>query len=296
MGADRNPGSDDSLSFLILGQCVHVECTHPELRHWLKVNFGAMATPNPGIPPGLRYRVDGNASGAFSLIRDGQEACVGMDPGDMLFLLEQDLVVTLQKRRPDLYFLHSAALERNGRACLLAAEAGSGKSTTAWGLLHHGYGYLSDELCPIDLESMRVYPYAHALCLKHDPSPPYAIPSGALRVGDRIHVPVDRLPGTAVSLPSPLGAVFLVKHRPDRSTPDVRQVSRAEASAHLYVTALNALAHPSRGLDAVVRIAEHVPCFAVDAADLSATCALISSTMDQIVARGVKATGTSRRR
>jgi hypothetical protein len=296
MGTDRKPGSGHSLSFLILGQCVRVECPHSELRRYLKVNFGAMATPTPGIPAALRYRIENGASGSFSLIRDGHEACVGADPGDMLFLLEQDLIVTLQKRRSDLYFLHSAAVEYKGRACLLAAESGSGKSTTAWGLLHHGFSYLSDELSPVDLESMHVHPYAHALCLKQEPAPPYAIPAASLHVGRRIHIPPDALPCATLTLPTPLGAVFLVKHRPELAAPGVRPVSRAEASAHLYVTALNALAHPSRGLDAVVRIAEHVPSFAVDAADLSATCALICSTMVQIAARRTKSENPSGRR
>jgi hypothetical protein len=56
-------------------------------------------------------------------------------------------------------------------------------------------------------------------------------------------------------------------------------MSPAEASARLYLTALNALSHPNRGLDAAIAIAEHVPCFAIDSADLPATCALIRSAI-----------------
>ncbi len=56
----------------------------------------------------------------------------------------------------------------------------------------------------------------------------------------------------------------------------------AEAAARLYVNALNALAHSNRGLDAVVRIAEGVQCFALGAADLQSTCALIRSVMERV--------------
>ena len=125
--------------------------------------FGAVLYPMPDSVPVLDYRVESRPGESLALLRNGQEVSIVQSPDDMLFLLEQDVTVELQKRRSDLYFLHSAAIERQGKAWLLAAESGSGKSTTAWGLLHHGFGYLSDELSPIDLDSMRVFPYAHAL-------------------------------------------------------------------------------------------------------------------------------------
>ena len=196
-----------------------------------------------------------------------------------MFLLEKDLTVELQKRRPDLYFLHSAALERKGKACLLAADSGSGKSTTTWGLLHHGFAYLSDELSPVDLDSMRVFPYPHALCLKQVPPPDYPLPAETIDLGRTLHVPVRSLPSETITEPLPLGAVFLVKYCPRLAAPELRAISAAEAGARLYLTALNALSHPNRGLDAAVGIAEHVPCFAIHSAALPATCALIRSAL-----------------
>ncbi len=92
-------------------------------------------------------------------------------------------------------------------------------------------------------------------------------------------MPVRSLPSETIVEPLPLGAVFLVKYRPDLAAPELRAIGPAEAGARLYLTALNALSHPNRGLDAVVRIAEHVPCFAIHSADLPATCALIRSAL-----------------
>jgi hypothetical protein len=203
------------------------------------------------------------------------------DPDELLFLLEKDLVVELQKRRPDLYFLHAAALECNGKAYLLAADAGSGKSTTTWALLHHGLRYLSDELSPVDLRSMRVFPYPHALCLKQPP-PHYPLPPDTIDLGRTLHVPVRSLPSEVISEPLPLGAVFLVSYRPDLTAPELHALGAAEASARLYLTALNALSHPNRGLDAVVHIAEQVPCFAMHSADLPSTCTLIRSALEHM--------------
>ncbi len=245
-----------------------------------------MVVADKDSPPDLDYRIVSQGA-SFSIVRDGQSPRCGTDTDDALFLLEKDITVELQRRRTDLLFLHSAAIEWRGKVCLLAAEAGGGKSTTSWALLHHGFRYLSDELSPIDLNSMEVAPYPHALCLKRRPASPYLLPQQAIDLGRTIHVPVPCLPSAVITAPRPLGAVMLIRYSPEHSAPDLRRISAAEASARLYVTALNALSHPNRGLDAVVRIAERVPCFALDSADLPVTCALVRSAAEEAIQGGV---------
>jgi hypothetical protein len=282
MHFNRVSRSGQSLSFFILGQRVRVDCSDPVLRQLLVANFGTMAAAPENAAPDLLYSVSsGDTPQSFSLIRQGRSSLDAEDIGDLLFLLEKDMTLELQKRRSDLLFLHSAAVEWQGKACLLAAESGSGKSTTTWALLHHQFRYLTDELSPIDLHSMQVFPYSHALCLKQPP-PAYPLPAGAIHLRRTIHIPTRFLPSAVVSRPRPLGAVFIVKYCPDVSTPSVQAIGPAEASARLYVTTLNALAHSNHGLDAVVRIAEHVPCFTVSSNELPATCALIRSTIEDV--------------
>jgi hypothetical protein len=276
--------SRSPLSFLILGQHIRVECADPGMRQVIAANFAAMTAAPEGAVPDLHYVVTKDtASDTFSLACSDGVVDEDADPGDLLFALEKDLTVELQRRRADLFFLHAAAIEWNGTAVVLAAGSGSGKSTTTWGMLHHAYRYLSDELCPVDLDAMRVFPYPHALCLKRDPPAPYALPQSALRLGRTTHVPVDSLPAPTASGSRALGGVFLVTHRPGSAAPEVRPIGPAEASARLYATALNALAHPNQGLLAAARIAQHVPCFELFSSDLSATCALLCSTVDGIV-------------
>jgi hypothetical protein len=132
-------------------------------------------------------------------------------------------------------------------------------------------------LSPIDLDSMQVFPYPHALCLKRFP-PAYPLPEEAFYLDRTIHVQTRLLPSAVVSGPRPLGAVFFVHYRPDTSAPELRAITPAEATARLYVTALNPLAHPYRGLEATARIAEHVPCYTLSSAGLPATCELIRAT------------------
>ena len=217
--------SPSLLSFLILGQRVHVDCRDPWLRDIVTANFAAMTSSIDGVAPDLHYGVvKGTTSETITLVCQGNVVFEDADRGDLLYLMEKDITVELQRRRTDLFFLHAAAIGRDGTALLLVAESGAGKSTTTWGLLHHGFQYLSDELSPVDVNTLCVLPYPHALCLKQDPAPPYVLPPSAIRLGRTIHLPVDTLPAATVSGPRALSGVFLVTHRPEIRAPEMRSI------------------------------------------------------------------------
>src|SRR5262249_34553065 len=149
-----------------------------------------------------------------------------------------------------------------GRGYLLAGHSGSGKSTTAWGLLHGGLAYLSDELAPIDPASLQVHAYPHALCMKRAPPPAFPLPpAGVQHLGRTLHVPVAHLPGGPGPARCAVEAIVLVRHDRTRAAPTLRRLGPAEAGARLYTTALNALAHPDDGLDVVLGIASRVRCY-----------------------------------
>jgi len=268
--------SRESLSFLILDQQVAVTCNDERLRHVIGTVYAASVTHRKRRPD-LEYLVEVDASGAFRLAAPNRQPLVVTEVADLVFHLDKALTIALQERRPDLLFLHAAALERDGCAYLLVGESGHGKSTTAWGLSYHGFRYLSDELSPIDLGSMRVGAYPHALCLKRRPPLPYRLPTGqVLNLGATIHVPVAALPGGVARGPCPLGAVLFVRYREELRESELRALGRAEAGARMYVSTLNALAHAQQGIDAVLQVAGNVPCFSLDAADLGSACELVS--------------------
>jgi hypothetical protein len=222
------------------------------------------------------------SSGKYKISRTGLGAIVASDDGGFLFLFEKDLIIELQKIRRDLYFLHGAALEFAGRSILLVAPSGGGKSTTTWGLLHHGFRYLSDELAPVRLESMKVQPYPHAICLKKDPPKPYYLPDHALYLSKTMHVPVELLPCNVCKEPTPLAAIFFLRRRRRSPKPTIEPVSKAKAAARLYANALNALAHEGEGLDGAIAIARKTHCFELTIGDISATCALIKKTVQRL--------------
>ena len=63
--------------------------------------------------------------------------------------------------------VHAAVVERGGRALVLPAPPGSGKSTLCAGLVSRGWRLLSDELCLLDLQSGLIRPLARPLNLKN---------------------------------------------------------------------------------------------------------------------------------
>jgi hypothetical protein len=269
------------LRFVLFEQDVAVACDGHGPAELLGAVYGAFASGDGagGGLPALDYSVARGPAGEFLIRRRCEEFACADGTGSFLYEFEHDLTVELQKRRSDLYFLHAAALERRGRVVLLVAESGAGKSTTTWGLLHHGFRYASDELAPIELSSGRVHGFPHALCLKADPPAPYTLPGGVLRTTRSRHVPVALLPCGLAPCPLPLDAIVFLRYQAERHQPSIRPVAAAEAAARLYVQALNPLAHPADGIDAALQVARGVRCLSLDAARLDATCDLVVRTL-----------------
>ena len=268
--------TDASLSLRIVGQAVEIVCDDLAAASALRKNYEALSC-DAAEGADLRYHVSAESTG-FLLRGHNGRAVLAAELGDLVFQLEKAIIVAIQERRPDLLFLHAAALERDRAAWLFVGESGAGKSTTAWALLHHGFSYLSDELAPIDLESLEVFPYPHALCLKRRPPPPYLLPAESLDLGRTVHVPTRCLPSVSQLDPCSLQAVFFMSQDARGRDPVLRRISTAEAAARLYVSTLNALAHEARGLDAVLMVASHVSCFVLQAGDLESTCKLVAAT------------------
>ena len=251
----------------------------------LAANFGAMAYEGPVQSPRshLSFEVRECQGDAWAIVDPDDNATLVAGSGDLLFHLEQKIVVALQKARPELYFLHSAVVERDGKGYLFVAESGRGKSTTTWLLLHHGFTYITDELAGIDLDTLRVYGYPHALCLKHAPPAPYAVPDTVLNLEGSLRIPVHGLPAAVGYMqPRCIAAIFVVHYQPGRLVPAIKPLSGAEASAWIYLNALNALSHPVRGLDAALRIATAAPCFALSPGGFSATADLLNDRVSKI--------------
>jgi hypothetical protein len=284
-GAAEAVGAVPMILSLSVFDChVTVQCEDTDTRALLVANYGALQSSL--APADLRYvvgrRRDRKDAPTFCLARSGHTPLMAADAGEFLFLFEKDLTVALQHTRPDLYFVHAGVLTFRSRAFLLVGPSGRGKSTLTWALLQHGCRYCSDELAAIDVRTREVWPYPHAICLKQEPPAAYPLPPQVLRTAHTWHIPVDCLPGGAGRGPAPLLAAFFLQNRDETSPPALQPLGQAAATAHLLANALNPLAHPDAGLDGALRLMAGMVPFALRAAELTATCALVREALDRL--------------
>ncbi|MEM1246978.1 MAG: hypothetical protein AAGK22_11415 [Acidobacteriota bacterium] len=195
---------------------------------------------------------------------------------DLVPLVDEQIVLALQHARPELLFLHAGVLEFRGRAVLLLAESGSGKSTTCLGLVRHGLGFFSDELAPYDAESGTVTSFPRALCLKSEP------PEG---FGDDVQEHRGRYyaslaPASFDRLD--LAALLFVRYDPANREPQLMSLSPAQATLRLAAQGLNLLAHDDFALDELSAMALSAPSFQLASADLGATCDAVLAELAQI--------------
>jgi HprK-related kinase A len=178
-------------------------------------------------------------------------------------------------RMHEFLLLHSAVVERAGRAVLLPAWPGSGKSTLAASLACAGWRFLSDEFGVVDHDGF-VHPFARPTALKNESiaivralapdrvGPVYP----RTRKGAVAHLRVlpDSLARAAE--PARIGAVVF----PDFSagaTLAVQEMTPAVAFLKLAHNAFNYEVIGERGFRAVARIVRSAPCRIVRYGDLA---------------------------
>lgn len=270
----------DTITFETVRTRVRIDCLDATTADLMRSAYDHLAVPSGD--PDLIYSVVESEPGVFRLEKEGTAPREVSGLGWLLAQLDDDLVISLQRLHPDLYFLHAAVLARHGTAYVFPAPAGSGKSTLAWALSNLGFGYLSDELAPLELSRLKVLPFLRPLCLKDAPPHGHEITRTAIETDRAFHIPPEHLPGGPIFDRLEVGAFFFPRYDPDETDSEPRRVSPARAAARIYANCLNALAHPERGLAAAETLAKRIPCFEVATADLARACRNIESVVDSL--------------
>lgn len=259
-----------SVDLEAVGVRASIRCDDPTVRRYLSDHFGAMLSDAGSAA--VSYDIATVQEG-FRLTPDGgQPGMYAADVGALTYLLDSDLIVQLQLRRPDLLFLHAAVLSDERGAHLLLGRSGAGKSTTCWGLLQRGLSYMSDELAPIALADATVHAFPRAISMKAAPPDGFPLPADAVPTSRGFDVPVHGLPKVAHDPVLRVRTLLFVEYDAERAAPGIRPIRRAEAATRLYANVLNHLAHADHGLPAVLRMVAGTRAFVVDAAELGATC------------------------
>ena len=113
--------------------------------------------------PGLRSWIKPLARFFF----DGRPSFTALPAYQSFAMLEWGLNWCVAAHSHQYLVIHAAVIEKHGKAVLLPAPPGSGKSTLCAGLVVRGWRLLSDELALYDLETGLVYGMARPVNLKN---------------------------------------------------------------------------------------------------------------------------------
>lgn len=123
------------------------------------IDFHVSVTPPAGLRRWLRPQVN------FSF--DGRIPFRPLPADQAMPMLEWGLNWVISNHAHQYLILHAAVVERHGKAMILPAPPGSGKSTLCAALVNRDWRLLSDELALINLSDGMVAPISRPVSLKN---------------------------------------------------------------------------------------------------------------------------------
>lgn len=191
-------------------------------------------------------------------------------PGDQGFpMLEWGMNWCFANHCHQYLTIHAAVVERCGRAMILPAPPGSGKSTLCAGLVSRGWRLLSDELTVIDPSSACIVPVPRPVSLKNASIEvirrfaPDAVLGPVVHETTKGSVAHMRPPAESVRNADVLAApgwVVLPKFVPGAPT-RLEPLPKARALMRLISNAFNFNMHGAQGFELLADIVDRCDCF-----------------------------------
>jgi len=165
--------------------------------------------------------------------------------------------------------VHSAVIEKAGRAVILPAPPGSGKSTLCAGLVARGWRLLSDELTLIEPESGNIVPLARPVSLKNASIDVIRRFSPQAVLGPTVH---DTTKGSVTHMKPPVESVrrsaekarpaWVILPRYEAGTAArLTPLGKARAFMQLADNAFNYSLHGRRGFEVLAGLIETCGCY-----------------------------------
>lgn len=202
-------------------------------------------------------------------------------------MFEWGLNWCISNRAHSYLVLHAAVVEKHGRAVILPAPPGSGKSTLCAALVHHGWRLLSDELTMVRLDDGRIDPMPRPISLKNGsialmrsalPAAQFSPPVHDTSKGTVAHL---RAPADSVArLAEPARPAWIVFPRYQAGAPaGLHPVAKARAHMRTAENAFNYSVLGARGFDAMADLVERSDCYDFSYSNLGDALAMF----DQLV-------------
>lgn len=191
-------------------------------------------------------------------------------PGDQgLPMLEWGLNWCVSSQSHQYLTIHAAVVERGGRAMILPAPPGSGKSTLCAGLVFRGWRLLSDELALIDPHSGHLHGLARPISLKNASVDVFRDFAPQARFGPTVHettkgsvahVQPPRDSVLQVDRPALPGWVVLPRYMAGAPA-SLQALPRAEAFMQLVDNAFNYHVHGAQGFKILAALIDRSDCY-----------------------------------
>jgi hypothetical protein len=172
--------------------------------------------------------------------------------------------------------IHAAAVERGGRAVILPAPPGSGKSTLCAALVSRGWRLLTDELTLIELQAKSIVPLGRPISLKNE-----SIEVLRKFAPDAVFGPAspNTIKGTVAHMRPSADSVrrvgvrclpaWIVTPKYAEGQPlTASKISPGESFMMLAGSSVNYMLHGAAGFDLLTRVIDRVESFALEYSDL----------------------------
>lgn len=221
---------------------------------------------------------------------DGEQPFEPFPAGSALPLLEWGGNWLIARRMHDLLLLHAGVVEKDGRALLLPALPGSGKSTLTAALSLRGWRLLSDEFGAFDpadrvframLKPVALKNASIPLMRQFAPDACFGPEFPKTRKGTVAHLAASRQTVERRHEPALPGAIILPQWRAGSRTA-LEPVAPQSVFGALAFNAFNYKALGAVGFDAVVHLARSCPAWQIIYSDLDDAIATIDDIWRQL--------------
>lgn len=219
---------------------------------------------------------------------DGQRSFTPLPAAQALAMLEWGINWCIAAHAHQFLLIHAAVLERGGRALVMPAPPGSGKSTLCAALAHRGWRLLSDELGLLDLRTGLLHGMARPINLKNASIPilkafaPQACFSASMPNTSKGTVALVRAPDDAIAArqrPATPAWVVLPAWR-EGAPARLEPVERARAFMDLAEQSFNYDLHGRAGFHALGRLVDGCLCHRFEYSRLEDAVALFDTFGD----------------
>jgi len=199
---------------------------------------------------------------------DGRPSFIPLPATQAFPMLEWGINWCVAAHSHNFLIIHAAVIERNGKAIILPAPPGAGKSTLCAALINRGWRLLSDELALYDMAERLVYGMARPVNLKNA-----SIDIVSTFVPDAVMTAVvpDTTKGTVALMRPPQESVFRIAEPAEPAMivlpnykygadPLLEPYAKAQTFMLIADQSFNYSVHGRAGFDAVGELVEHCRC------------------------------------